>query len=504
MFKVRDQDLAGRIGILKVGSSALETPYLFPVIDLERQEVPLEDLKAAGFKGVITNAYLLLKRGFSGSLKSALPGFEVVMTDSGAYQLLEYGSVDVDNKTIIEFQKEIGSDIAVILDVPTGDSEDRAWAEYTVTETLRRAREALDVIDRGKRLWVLPIQGGVHADLVERCAEEASRLDFDVYALGSPTRMLEKYSYGPVAEMIFRAKKSLPFDKPLHLFGAGHPMIIPFAVAMGVDLFDSAAYVLFARDERYMTPSGTKKLEDLEYLPCACPVCSKRDAKDVKEAEKPERVRLLALHNIYVTKLVLERTKQAIVEGRLWELLEEMSRQHVALYELFKLIAEKYWSWLEERDPRASRVPKAPMLFDELSLRNPKVSRALDFVVKRYEPPPFFDKLVLRPSYAAEASVDPEAHVVLYDELAGILPYELAKTYPLGHAVTSWRRAPRTPSKKVLELLRSYLAKYRQRYRRGAVLEVCEEWGSADELGKELNVAEIVKVRCTSQFLSEL
>jgi len=70
------------------------------------------------------------------------------------------------------------------------------------------------------------------------------------------------------------AKRGLDPDAPVHLFGAGHPMMLALAVAAGCDLFDSAAYALMARDGRYLTVSGTEHLEDMEYFPCSCPVCA--------------------------------------------------------------------------------------------------------------------------------------------------------------------------------------------------------------------------------------
>ncbi len=39
------------------------------------------------------------------------------------------------------------------------------------------------------------------------------------------------------------------------------------AIALGVDLFDSAAYAIFARDDRLLTPEGTVKLGDIQEWP---------------------------------------------------------------------------------------------------------------------------------------------------------------------------------------------------------------------------------------------
>jgi 7-cyano-7-deazaguanine tRNA-ribosyltransferase len=102
------------------------------------------------------------------------------MTDSGAYQLLTYGDVEVAPSEIVNFQEKIGSDIGVILDVPTGGYEKRDRAIFTVEETIRRARELARIRKRDDILWVGPVQGGTFPDLVEHSAREMGTLGFDI------------------------------------------------------------------------------------------------------------------------------------------------------------------------------------------------------------------------------------------------------------------------------------------------------------------------------------
>jgi 7-cyano-7-deazaguanine tRNA-ribosyltransferase len=45
---------------------------------------------------------------------------------------------------------------------------------------------------------------------------------------------LVRYEYDKVVDAIAAARQNMPADRPLHLFGAGHPMMFPFAVALGV------------------------------------------------------------------------------------------------------------------------------------------------------------------------------------------------------------------------------------------------------------------------------
>ncbi|ABM80333.1 tRNA guanosine(15) transglycosylase TgtA [Hyperthermus butylicus] len=446
VFEIREKDLAGRIARLYTPHGVLETPALLPVIDPVRQEVPLVEIKRLGFNAVITNAYLLWKRlGEQAAEKGVhgVLGFEgIVMTDSGAYQLLEYGHVEVEPREIVEYEKKIGSDIAVILDVPTGNTRDRKQAEESVRETLRRAEEAQSYIDPDKRIWTLPIQGGPFIDLVRESAEKARKLkDYKLYALGSPTVLLERYEYSTLLDMVFTARFSLPVTRPLHLFGAGHPMIIPFAVALGVDMFDSASYILYARDNRYMTLTKTYRLENLEYFPCSCPVCSRYTPQELREMPRDERVKLLALHNLYVLRQAINEVKTAIREGRLWELLEERSRAHPSLATAFA----KFRQYIEKIEQLAPRVKtgfvRGLLLYGSESLYNPRVVAYRRSIRINYKPrirgelklipvSPFEKPFTSSKLYRSIKKGRRDIHVVGYMLYLGPIPEELAETYP--------------------------------------------------------------------------
>ncbi|BES82548.1 tRNA guanosine(15) transglycosylase TgtA [Pyrodictium abyssi] len=494
VFEIRDKDLAGRIGRLHTPHGVLETPALLPVIDIARQEVPIEDIESLGFRAVITNAYLLWKRMRSRAIERGVHGIlgfnGIVMTDSGAYQILQYGKVDIKPRDVIEFQKSIGSDIAVILDIPTGNARDPEQARYSVEETLRRAQEALDHID-DDRIWTLPVQGGPFRDLLEKSARESAKIPrYRLYALGSPTVLLERYDYATLVEMIYTARLHLPRSKPLHLFGAGHPMVIPFAVALGVDMFDSASYILYARDNRYMTLSRTYRLDKLEYLPCSCPVCSKYTSKDLREMPKHERTRLLALHNLYVLRTAINEVKTAIKEGRLWELLEEKSRAHPSLAKAFSRFA-RYSKTLARLTPRVKgATTKGVFLYGSESLHNPKLVIHRERLAKYYQPrktravlipvdpaeKPFTSSRLYRAALAEYGGED--THIVGYSLYIGVIPEELAETYPLSQYELNDAAYP-----EVVEQSARYIADYIQRNKniyRYVVITKCSKirWSS--------------------------
>ena len=449
-FEIEDVDLLGRVGRLKTRRGVVETPALAPVVDPSRNIVPPSEIVNAGFKLLMTNAYLIRKRlgelGVELGVHSILGVSTPVMTDSGAYQLMEYGEVEVAPLEIVEYQVKLGSDIGVILDIPTRHGSPREVVEREVEETLRRAREALGV-ERGGMLLVGPVQGGLYLDIVARAARELSGMDFEVYGVGGPVQLMVNYSYPELVRLVMTAKMNLPPGKPVHLFGAGNPHMLALAVAMGVDLFDSASYALYARDGRYMTPHGVYRLEELEDLPCECPVCSKMEARELRELPSQERVYRLALHNLHVLRAELRRIRNAVREGRLWELVEQRARSHPALLQALREF-RRYVAYVERHHYVTKGVVSGRFYYDLLSRERPETYRHAVRLRERYTPPPA-DLLVLaletdvKPfsrfgwiaelakALAADREARGRAHVAVLTGAYGVVPLELDSVYPL-------------------------------------------------------------------------
>ncbi|RLI12393.1 tRNA-guanine(15) transglycosylase, partial [Candidatus Bathyarchaeota archaeon] len=95
-FEVRNRDLLARIGRIKTKSGTVETPSFLPVINMAKQIVtPKELWEEFGCKILITNAYIVKKQKAETAIEMGIHRFldfpGVIMTDSGAYQILEYG-----------------------------------------------------------------------------------------------------------------------------------------------------------------------------------------------------------------------------------------------------------------------------------------------------------------------------------------------------------------------------------------------------------------------------
>ncbi len=457
-FEIKEKDLLGRIGKLKTKSGTVETPLLFPVINPSIQPVAPKRLKENfGFQAVITNAYILNKRYGGKPVNMGLHKFldfdGAVMTDSGAYQILVYGGVEVTQKEIVAYQEGIGSDIATILDIPTGWKVTKEQAEKTVAETLRRAKEFFKTKTREDILWVGPVQGGRHLDLVANSAVEMGKLPFQIHALGSPTEVMESYRYDVLADMILTAKKGIPIERPLHLFGAGHPSMFSLAVALGCDLFDSAAYALYARENRYMTENGTWRLEELDYFPCTCPKCTTETPRGLEGKPKKECELFLAEHNLYVCAAELKRIKQAIREGRLWEHTEMRVHAHPALLSALKRL-KHHKDLLEEYSPTSKS--SGFFYFDAVGLARPEITHYQKRLSQRYTPPQNAKVLLLvpqtrnKPFHKAPEfkkirqlqkclgeKLSEQIHVCVYAAPFGVIPLELDEVYPLSQHETA-------------------------------------------------------------------
>ncbi len=168
-FEVTHRDVMGRVGKLHTPHGTVQTPALMPVINPNIDFIEPKEMKKYGAEIVITNSYIIyrseelrekaLKKGLHGLLGVDFP----VMTDSGSYQLMVYGDVEVKNSEILNFQKEIGSDIAVPLDIPTPPDADVELILEDMKVTLEREREAAEIFESSNSLISFPIQGSNNA-----------------------------------------------------------------------------------------------------------------------------------------------------------------------------------------------------------------------------------------------------------------------------------------------------------------------------------------------------
>ena len=379
-FEMVDRDGLARLGRLRLPHGEAATPAILPVIHPGQMPIPPQDMRRLfGAEILITNAYIIREREEfrEKALKEGvgrLIGWDgPVMTDSGTFQSYMYGEVEVGQPEILDFQRRIGSDLCTMLDIFSTPETPQKKAAQQLEETTRRAREAAELFygkgvkglgyrvkgDDEKRRTddavsgtrspasntlnplpltpreppglVLAVQGGVFPALREEAARAVAGLECAVQAIGGVVPLMENYRFAELVEVVMAARRGLDPSRPVHLFGAGHPMMFALAALMGCDMFDSASYAKYAKDGRMLFCSGTRNLEELDHFPCSCPACSRGSPAQARKLPEEDRTRLLAEHNLHVSFAELRTVRQAIKEGTLWELVEERCRAHPAL-----------------------------------------------------------------------------------------------------------------------------------------------------------------------------
>ncbi len=460
-FEVKESDLMGRVGILRVGKHVLETPCLFPVIHPVVQAVPTAELSKMGFKGIMTNSYIIYSRVKEEALENGvhrLVDFDgAIMTDSGGYQVLEYGDLGLGYGEVASFQDKIGSDMAVTLDRPTGYSQSKRYSRETMEYSLKGAVGTMDEFRESQTVWIGPVQGGLFTDLLKRSATSLIRAGFEFLALGSPTQVMENYRFSELVKMIAASKKAIPYSVPLHLFGAGHPLTMPLAVALGCDTFDSASYILFARRESYMTERGVVALRAMKYLPCSCGVCSRTSVTELLELEAGQRVKRLAAHNLWLLRKEVETCKEAIVEGRLWDLVQEKATAHPRLHEALADIQREGKSLREGTPAMKERglllrtkadLSRPEVEMSKLRLAATRKRRAKKAVLLVSRAPPAGRVKAQRQNRSSEARDLYRLHPIL-----GPYPAELDFVYPFTQIVAA-KDLPKSTEKEAVAVLR--------------------------------------------------
>ncbi|MCI4345520.1 MAG: tRNA guanosine(15) transglycosylase TgtA [Thermoplasmata archaeon] len=438
-FELLERDGFARLGRFPTPHGTIETPALLPVLhpDARRQVIPAREIRDRfGLRAAITSSYILWRspelraRAEAEGLHRLLDFDGPLMTDSGAFQQHAYGSVEAGPEEIIDFQDRIGSDIATVLDIFVEPGASPEVAQRGVEETALRARKARE---RRSGLLAVPVQGGSFPELRYRSAEIASEVG-DLLAVGGVVPLLEQYRFPELAQLLLAARPALAPNRPVHLFGAGHPVCFAFAALFGVDLFDSSSYHKFARRDAVMLPEGTVPLASVREPICDCLACQELPLATLAGRPPEERERQLARHNLAACATELARVRQAIRDGTLWELAERRASGHPALYQGLKAaVRGARWFVPVEPDSRPTFRWCSP-----LSGLRPSVIRFLArLALWRAGKGPFhqYPRITLTPGSLRGVPCATREGAPIWWEAAtplGPVPLELLEVYPVG------------------------------------------------------------------------
>jgi queuine tRNA-ribosyltransferase len=394
---VTGADGRARLGEMTTPHGVVQTPAFMPVGTQGAVKAVLpRDLIEVGAEIILANTYhLYLRPGDDriarhGGLHRFVGWDRPILTDSGGYQAFSLGerrTIDergltfqshLDGSTHLltpekatDIQSNLGSDIAMVLDECLGYPATRDEAAASMERTLRWEarcrrrflelrggsgqrtttdddalpaascqppaadcqRPAVCVTNPGQAQFGI-VQGGTHIDIRVASAQATVELGFEAYAIGGlsvgePTDLM----YETVGE----TTPFLPEDRPRYLMGAGTPVDLVEAVALGVDLFDCVMPTRNARNGQLFTSEGRLNIKNAQYSDdpgpadphCGCYTCrhfSRAYLRHLFVAGEIAAATLNTLHNLTFYLDTMRRIREAISFSSLDQLKEDYRR----------------------------------------------------------------------------------------------------------------------------------------------------------------------------------
>ncbi|WP_170830953.1 tRNA-guanine transglycosylase [Natronobacterium texcoconense] len=306
--------------MLETPHGSVETPVLFPVRNIGKRSsdnTPAYIEAIPDLQTAMVNARAIRQRepqwnrlldGTTLREEMGVPSDTVVFADSGGYDF-QADKVDTTPERTLETQRQIGADILGTVDRPLSRENRDAENQRRISESTEYALAASDRHD-GEQLLFASVHGLDSETVRNNINYLEKNGEFDGYALGSlvPVRT----DYEKVIRLILAARRTT--EKHLHVYGLGGLVYQPLLLYLGVDSFDSTAFIRSAANRNYLIPGfGGQELShvtDLSYLPCSCPVC-----RDTPLVELRKDRDALTQHNLWALTMELRRFRYMVAAG---------------------------------------------------------------------------------------------------------------------------------------------------------------------------------------------
>ncbi|MBR3632605.1 MAG: tRNA guanosine(34) transglycosylase Tgt [Elusimicrobiaceae bacterium] len=379
-IKTKDAHSKARTGVLYTKHGAVQTPVFMPVAtQASVKALTSADLKEVHAECLLSNTYhLYLRPGTKtlqtlGGLHDFMKWDGSILTDSGGFQvysLSQFRKISEEGvlfrshhdgtkhlftpENVIEFEKEIGSDIWTMLDVcihakdpskqearqaleQTKRWAERAAAQYQKTVAQQLITQQADgSFSVGNSLLFGIIQGSIFPDLRQDAARTMASLPTHGYCIGglSLGETIEQMD-----EAVLAVTENLPEQKPRYFMGLGTPVEILHCVERGVDMFDCVWPTRVARNGMVMTEEGRLNIKNatfrLDTRPldehCDCFACrnySRAYLSHLFRSGELTSHRLLSMHNIRFLTRTMERIRAAIENGTFLQFKEEFIKKY--------------------------------------------------------------------------------------------------------------------------------------------------------------------------------
>ncbi len=349
-FTLEATDGAARAGVVRTAHGDVPTPAFMPVGTKGTVKMLHPDeVRSLGAAIVLGNTYHLYFRP-GDELIADLGGLHAfsgwngpILTDSGGFQVFSlretHAAVDDDGVTfrsvydgaserftpalVAGIQRNLGSDIAMCLDVCTPAGLDRRSLEQAVRRTtLWATRQRFEEAAPGQLVFGIA-QGGTDTDLRRQSIEEITALGFDGNALGGLAVGEDREE---MLDVVGWSAPLLPSEKPRYFMGIGDPEGILEVVGRGIDMFDCVLPTRTARTGSALTGRGRLNLRNARYARdtapledgCDCPACQRFTRAYIRHLVNQDELlglRLLSLHNLRFVLRLTAHAREAIQRG---------------------------------------------------------------------------------------------------------------------------------------------------------------------------------------------
>lgn len=306
---------------LDLPNGKLDTPVLFPVRNLGKRSsdnTPAYAGDIPEFSSAIINSRSIRNRepmwnrltnGVSLREEMDVPEETIVFADSGGFDFTS-GEVDTTPAETLETQRQLNADIYGTVDVPLSRENRVTENQERIDRSVQFALEASDRHDNDALLFASV--HGYDPKTVRNGIEYLEKHgDFDGYALGSLVPI--RTDYEKVTSLVLSARKAT--RKHLHVYGLGGLVYQPLLLYLGVDSFDSSAFIRAAGNRTYLIPGfggeELRNIEDMDMLPCPCPVCGQRKLDDIRTDRTA-----LTQHNLWALATELRRFRYVAESNR--------------------------------------------------------------------------------------------------------------------------------------------------------------------------------------------
>lgn len=351
-FKVHATQGKARRATLMTAHGPVQTPVFMAVgTKATVKAMTPEELKECGTQVVLGNTYHLhLRPGEKiiknqGGLHKFMNWHGPILTDSGGFQVFSLSQLRTMTEEGVEFrshldgakhfispeksmeiQMDLGSDIIMAFDeclqYPATPEQINSSMDLTY-RWLLRSKEAMT---RKESLLFGIVQGGLSYEYRMKSMEQICSVDLPGYALGG-------FSVGEpihlMHELLPQVAHQMPANKPRYLMGVGTPTDLIIAIDSGVDMFDCVMPTRVARNGTIYTWSGKVSIKRSEYKEdsspldpeCDCYTCRNYSKAYLRHLFLSGEIlggRLNTIHNIYFYMKLMERSREAIEQGR-WE-----------------------------------------------------------------------------------------------------------------------------------------------------------------------------------------